>query len=136
MAQIILSNCFINIDGVDYSGQGTKAAISMSAETHTIQAFGDKTVQHIGGLLDWSMAFEFNADESVTGQTFFDMVGQTIPVEVRPSAGPVSPSNPSYEGDAVVTEYTPLDGEVGDVHKVSLSLVSAGDLSRVTAAVV
>lgn len=132
--QIILTDAHIEIDSVVYSGNNTNVALSMSAEALDITAMGDGTRKNSGGLLEWGMALEFNADEEVTGQTFFEMVGQTVPVKVRPSSAAIGVANPSYEGDAVITEYNPLEGAVGDAHKVSLTLVSAGELQRVTVA--
>ena len=131
MANMVLSDCFISIDGTEFSGQNTKVAISYSASAVDVTAMGDETKKNIGGLKEWSMALEFNGDEAITGP-FFGMVGTVVPVEVRPSSAVVGPNNPSYQGDALITEYTPLDGSVGDAHKVSLTVVSAGTLTRAT----
>ncbi|HEX7119396.1 MAG TPA: hypothetical protein VF212_11440 [Longimicrobiales bacterium] len=132
MAQMVLTDCYISINDVVVSGQGTNVAISYSAEAIEVTPFGSATRQHIGGTKDWSMSFEFNADEAVTGD-FFDLVGTTVPVEVRPTSGERSPTNPGYCGMALVTEYAPIDGGVGEAHTVSLTVVSAGDLIRDTA---
>jgi hypothetical protein len=129
MAEIVLTDCFIEIDATEFSGKNTNVAISYSAEALDITAMGDDTRKNVGGLKDWSMAMEFIADESVTG-VFFDKVGTVIPVEVRASSAARSATNPGYMGDALITEYTPLGGGVGELQKVSLSLVSAGPLAR------
>lgn len=131
MSAIVLTDCFISIDDDEFSGQTTNVAISYSAAATDITAMGDGTKKNTGGLKEWSMAFEFNADESTTG-TLFAKVGQTVEVEVRANSGARSTTNPSYVGTALVTEYTPLSGGVGDAHKVSLSVVSAGELQRLT----
>ena len=140
MSQIVLKDCFVLIDDVEYSGNTTNVAISMSSDAEDVtpmQSGPNATRMHIpGGLLDWSVALELNADESVTGQSFFDMLGATgaVEIEIRPTSGARSTSNPAYCGSAVLTEYTPLSGAVGDAHKVQLSFVSAGPLSRLTTA--
>lgn len=128
---IVLTDCFIEINTQVFSGQATNAAISYSAEGLDISAMGTGTKRNIGGAKDWGMSFEFNADEATTGE-FFDMVGTVVPVAVRPSGGAISVSNPSYQGEGLITEYSPLDGAFGDAHKVTLSVVSASDLARVT----
>lgn len=132
MAEQVLTDCFLEIDGTDYSGQMTNVAISTSAEAGDVTAMGDGTRRNIGGLKDWSVAAEFNGSESVTG-SFFDKLGTVVDVEVRPTYAERSETNPGYVGKALVTEYEPLSGAVGDVHRVSLSLVSAGPLARLTA---
>lgn len=135
MAGFVLTDCFIKIGTTEFSGQATNAAISYSAEAVEITAMGDDTKKMIGGTKDWSMSFEFNGDEAITGP-MFDLVGTVIPVEVRPKSGARSMTNPGYAGQALVTEYTPLDGAVGDKHTVSLSVVAHGTLERLTAATV
>lgn len=133
MSARVLTDAFISLDGTEFSGQNTSVAISYSAEALDITSMGMETRVNAGGLKDWSMSFEFNADEAVTG-ALFDMVGTVIPVEVRASSAAVGPSNPAYRGAGLVTEYTPLEGSVGDKVAVSLTLVSAGNLTRETVA--
>ena len=129
MAEIVLTDCFIEIDGVEYSGKNTNVAISYSAEAIDTTSMGASTKVNIGGLKAWSMAMEFNADEATTG-LFFDKLGEVAPVEVRATSAVRSAGNPGYTGSALITEYVPLSGGVGELHKISLSLVSSGDLSR------
>lgn len=133
MSQIILSDCFISIDGEEYSGQGTNVAISMSAETSDVTTFGQNTRHHLGSVKDWSIALEFIGDEEVTG-AFFEKLGTEVEIEIRATSAPRSAKNPAYVGQAVITEYTPIDGAVGDALTVSLSLVSASELERLTTA--
>lgn len=134
MAQV-LSNCFISIGGEEYSGRGTNVAISMSSDAQEIKAFGQSNVLRVpDGIVDWTMAMEFLADEAATG-AFFAMVGTEVPVEVRQDAGARSATNPGYVGQAIVTGYDPIGGAAGDLHTVSLSLVAAGPLARLTTAV-
>jgi hypothetical protein len=128
---MVITDAFISLDDVEFSGQNTKVALHMSAAASEVTPMGSDTKVQIGGLKDWSASFEFNGDESITG-VFFDKVGEVIPVKIRAAGSAVSVSNPSYEGDALVTEYVPLDSAVGDAHKVSLTVVASGPLSRVT----
>jgi hypothetical protein len=133
MSQMVLTDCFIEIDSEAFSGKNTNVAISFSAAAVDITAMGDGTRKNTGGIKEWSMAFEFNADEETTGR-FFDMVGTVVPVEVRASSAARGVANPGYCGEALVTEYAPIKGSVGDAHQISLSVVSAGDLQRLTTA--
>lgn len=126
MARVI-TNASVNIDGQDYSGDATKVAIAYSAAAVDQTAMGDTTKVQVAGLKEWSMSFEFNANES-----FFAKLGQTVAVKVRADSGAISATNPSYEGDGTVTEYNVLDASIGDNHKVALTIVSAGPLTEVT----
>jgi hypothetical protein len=131
---MMLTDCLILLNGVEYSGKNTNVAISMSADTHEIRAMGDEHIKRVdGGIIDWSVALEFYADEALTG-AFFDMLGQEVEIEVRPKNASRSASNPSYVGTAICTEYTPLSGATGDLHEVNLSLLGSSQLLRLTAA--
>jgi hypothetical protein len=128
----LLTNCFIKIDGEEFSGYGTNVAIAMSATSEEIREFGQTTVYRISdGVVDWTMAAEFNADETVTGR-FFALVGKTVAIEVRPSADARSASNPSYIGTAILEKYEPLTAAAREVHAISVDLVAAGELRRLT----
>ena len=131
MAETVLTDCFISVDGVDFSGNNTNVAISESAEALDATAMGDTTRKNIGGVKDWSLAAEFVADEATTG-VLHDKVGTVVPIIVRAKSAVASASNPAYQGDGLITEYQPISGEHGSLQKVSITVVSAGPLSRVT----
>ena len=131
MATMVLTDCFISIDDVEVSSLNTKVALHMSAAAVDQTAMGDGTKKNAGGLKDWSVSAEFNGDATTD---FFDKIGTVVPVEIRASSAAVSPDNPSYTGDALITEFVPLDGAVGDNHKVSITMVAGGPLTRSTTA--
>jgi hypothetical protein len=128
----LLSNCFIKIDGQDFSGIGTNVAIAMSSTSEEIKEFGSTTIQRLSDeIVDWTMAMEFNADETLTSR-FFGLVGKVVAVEVRASADARSATNPSYVGTAILEKYTPLSGARGDTHSVSVDLIAAAELRQLT----
>lgn len=127
----ILTNCFISIDGETFTGKATNVSISQTAETQDITAMGDETRKNAGGLKAWSMTATFNADAAMIVR-FHPLLGKTVPVEVRKMNEAISMINPAWVGDAVLTEFTPIDGAVGDKHTYAVSLVSAGDLGLLT----
>src|SRR5688500_10294995 len=104
MAEVVLTDCFVEIDNVNVSGKNTNVAISESAEALDTTPMGKSTRQHIGGTKDWSMAMEFIADEAVTG-VFHAKLGTVVPIEVRAKSGARSATNPGYVGQGLITEY-------------------------------
>jgi hypothetical protein len=129
---ILLTDAVINIGGTAYSGQGTSVAISMSAETYDIGVFGVASKSRFAGATDWAIEMEFVADEAVTG-AFFAMVGTSVAVKVRATSAAISATNPSYEGNMIVTAYNPLgSGEWGSVVTVAISGLGDGVLERKT----
>jgi hypothetical protein len=128
---MVLTDCYVKVGTNVFTGKTTSVAVSESAAAVDITAMGDGTKKNVGGLKEWSMAFEFNADEATVGQ-LHGMLGTEVDVEVRAKSTAVAATNPAYIGKAIITEYSPIDGGVGDKHTVSLSVVSAGPLNRST----
>lgn len=131
MATRVITDANVEIDAQDYSGQNTKVAISYSAAAVDQTAMGDGTKKQAGGLKDWSMSFEFNPPDQT--MSFFPKVGTTVAVKVRASSDVVGPTNPSWEGTGLITDYGIIDAAVGDNHKVTLTIVAAGPLTEVVA---
>jgi len=89
---------------------------------------GDDTRSNLGGLKNWSAEVEFNQDYSASAvdDTLFSKVGNSATLKIRKDAGAVSSTNPTYSGDAVLTDYPPIGGSVGDVHTTTASFVPGG----------
>jgi hypothetical protein len=136
MAQIITSDAFISIGGVDYSDQLLSATLSyeadqventtMGATTHTFAA---------SALKNWSLEAEFAQDEASgqTGANLFALVSTSCALLFRPdNSDGVSATNPNYTGSGILVSYTPLQASVGELSKCRVSFVPAGTLSRAT----
>ena len=61
------------------------------------------------------------------------VVGTVVAIKVRPTTAAISATNPEYSGNVLVSEYSPLDGSVGDLATTSVSWPGAGALARATA---
>jgi hypothetical protein len=131
MSVVILTDCFIEIDDVEYSVDGTNVAIAMSRESQSLNRFGDGPWQvNWGAGISWTLEAEI-VPEAHTG-TFFAMINDPKPVPIRVravKADPVSDSNPEYVGQAVLTEVTPISGGFAEINKMSLSFVGSGELT-------
>lgn len=134
MAVIVLTNCYVLINAVDLSNKATSITLKIEADDQDSTAFGSTYHTRVGGLKDWSADIEFNADfaASAVDATLFPLLGTSVAVEFRPDAGARSTTNPGYTGNLLVTEYTPLDGSVGDLGKVKVSWPGNGAIARQT----
>jgi hypothetical protein len=131
---MVLSDCFISIDGVEYSGYGTSVAISRSVQAEEVRCMGDYSPFRLSNeVKDWTFAAELLADEDAIGADIFDMLGEKVEIEVRPKNEARSESNPAYVGLALINEATPLEGETGAIQKFSISGLASGNLERRTA---
>lgn len=128
MAEMILDNAFVEFDGTDLSSYVRSVTLSYEAETGDDTAMSDDTRSNLGGLKNWSVELEMNQDysSSAVDDTLFSKVGSTGTIKIRPDAGSAASDNPEFSGDAVLTDYPPIGGSVGDVHTTTASFVPGG----------
>jgi len=135
MAAAVLTNAFVSIGGNDLSSYTKSVTLNYSAATQDATVMGDDTTINIGGLKEWSIDVEFNQDFAVglLDAILFPLVGTSVACILRPDAGAISTSNPAFNGTGILSTYPPLGGSVGDLEGASISIVSAGTLTRTTA---
>jgi len=134
MAQLILEDAFVSVDGNDISSSVKSVTVNYSAEMQDDTTMGDDTKSNKGGLKNWSAEVELLQDFA-SGQLdsiLFPLVGTTVAVIFRPTSAAVSASNPNYTGNGTVESYPPLGGTVGDLASTTISIQPAGTLSRAT----
>lgn len=134
MATFAFTDASVVINSVDLSDHVRSVTINVEAEDLEDTAMGDAFRSRIGGLKDWSVDIEFNQDfaSSEVDATIWPLLGTTTTITIRPTSSPVGPTNPSYSGSVLVSEYNPLDGSVGDLATTSVSWPGAGALTRST----
>lgn len=120
------------INGVDLSAHCAEASLNYSSETLDETAFGDTTRINKGGLLNWSIDFRFHQDfaAAAVDATLFNLVGTTTCFELRPNNSCSTAINPSFTGIGIVSQYPPMSGAVGTLLDATVTLASAGALSR------
>jgi hypothetical protein len=134
MAEQIFDNAFLSVEGTDLSDKIRSVTFSYSSETQDDTAMGDDTRSMVGGLKNWSVEVEFNQDfaSGEVDATLFSKVGTKVALVLRPDAGTKSTTNPEFTGDAILTDYPPMGGSVGDQLTASATFQAAGTLSRAT----
>ncbi len=132
MAELILNDVSVVLNSVDLSDHVKSVTITYEAEEQDRTAMGDTARRRLGGLKDFSVTLNFNQDFDAgeVDATLFGIVGQVVPLVIKPTSGAVSAGNPSYSGDVLVRRYSPLDGSVGDLAEVSTELPGDGVLAR------
>lgn len=134
MASIVLINPTISVNSVDLSNHVQKVTIEVKVDEQDSTAFGSSWHERVGGLMDWSIKLDFKQDFDAASvdATLWPLLGQTVPVAVKPTSAAVSATNPQYSGNVVVSQYLPVDGGVGDLLKMSVSWNGSGPLTRAT----
>ncbi|HEY5987000.1 MAG TPA: hypothetical protein VIV12_11590 [Streptosporangiaceae bacterium] len=134
MATFVLLDAYISVNSVDLSDWCTSATLSVEVDEQEDTAFGDTYRSRLGGLRDWSLDLEFNQDfaASAVEATLFSLLGTSTAVDIRANTNLVTATNPRYTGNVLVTQFSPIDGAVGDIATTSVSWPGNGTLTRAT----
>ena len=119
MAKIVLRNCFIEVNGVNFSSHVSHVTINLSKDEIDTTNFGGSGRERAAGLKDDSFELTFQQDYAAASvdDTLYPLwdLEQEFTVKVRPTSAAVSANNPEYSATCILLEYTPLDGDVGDL---------------------
>jgi len=99
-------------------------------------AFGSTYRTRIGGLKDASVSLDFHQDFGAgsVDALLFPLMGSTVAVKIAPTSGTITATNPEYRFTALVTQYQPFAGAVGDLATLSVTWPVSGEVTRATAA--
>ena len=124
----------VTINSVDLSDHITAASLEQSYDEVETTAFGDAVRTRVGGLGDATLNITFNQDyaSSEVDATLNGLVGSTTAFVFKATGASVSATNPSYAGTVLVTQYTPMNAEVGALSTLSCSWPVTGAITRAT----
>ncbi len=133
MPRIVLTNAYISVGGVDLSDLVSSVSLSSTFDVIETSAFSSSaTKTRVAGLADNSITLEFHQDYA-TGeveQTIYPLLGTVAAVIVKPNGATTSAFNPSYTCQAVISEWTPLNGAVGELATASVSWPVSGAITK------
>jgi hypothetical protein len=132
---IVITNANVSIGGVDLSSHITKVTLSTSRAEIETTTFGNTAVRRVAGLADSSVAIDFNQDFAAASveATLYPLIGSTAAVIVKPNGTATGTANPSYTFSALVTEWMPLDAQVGELASASITWPIDGTIAKATA---
>ena len=126
------------VGGSTVTASCASATISLESDDVETTSFGtDGWRTRIGGLKGGSVDFEFHQDFGSGGidSLLWPLLGGTAAVSIRPGGtAAVGTTNPEYQFDVLVAQYSPMDSAVGDLATVSVSVPITGAVTRATAA--
>ena len=117
-------------------------SVSLSTSYDVIDTTGISTTgaarTRVAGLADNSITIEFNQDfadnaleELINGTTTTNgTVGLVVAMQVKPTSGAVSASNPKYNFNALISEWQPLSGAVGELATASVTWPISGPIAK------
>lgn len=136
MARIVLTNALVTVNAVDLSDYVASVTLNSSIDVVETTAFSSTAARtRIGGLADNSISLEFHQDYA-SGEveaTIYPLIGTVTTVTVKPVNGATSTTNPLYTASALVSEWTPLNGAVGELATASVTWPVSGAIVKTTA---
>ena len=135
MARIVLTNALVTVNAVDLSDLVASVTLNSSIDVVETTAFSSTAARtRIGGLADNSISLEFHQDYA-SGEveaTIYPLLGTVTTVTVKPVNAATSASNPLYTASALVSEWTPLNGAVGELATASVTWPVSGAIVKTT----
>lgn len=137
MAKIVLTNPSITINSVDMSSKIAQVSIDISYNEVETTAFGDSFKTRTIGLGEASLSLSFHQDfaSTATEATIYPLLGNAAgtTVVVKPTNAAVGATNPSYTMTALVTEWSPVNGSVGELVTADVTWPVNGAVTKATA---
>lgn len=129
MALFTLTDAYISINGVVLSDHAKSVTCEDTRDQVDFTAFGATSKVYGKGLGDAKITVEFYQDFAAakTHATLQPLIGSTTPftVEVRPTSGARSATNPAILMTALLFSYTGLGGSIGDASTMSAEFQNA-----------
>jgi len=136
MAIFVATDFSVTINGSSaLASYLTQVELKASANDITTTTFGSTWVTRVAGLKEGSLTLQFNQDyaASTVDATLWPLLGSQATVVIKPTSSAVSSNNPAYTAICVVTDLTPVSGQIGDLSTFSVTWPTTGTVSRATA---
>jgi hypothetical protein len=132
MARLVLTNAYITINGVNLSDHIGSVTITTTDDVVETTAFGTSARTRVAGLADNSLALEFHQDYATSSveATIYPIIGTTKQIVVKPNGATTAADNPSYTFSALISEWTPLSGAVGELATASVTWPIDGAITK------
>jgi hypothetical protein len=136
MAIFVATDFSVTINGsTALSSYLTQVELKSSANDVTTTSFGSTWVTRVAGLKEGTVTLAFNQDyaAATVDATLWPLLGSNATVVIKPSSSAVGTSNPAYTAVCLVTDLTPVSGQIGDLATFSVTWPTNGTVSRATA---
>ena len=136
MAKFVLKDAHVSINSIDLSAFVNSCTLDLSPDLPEANVMGTFYKIRLAGLTDWTLSVTFaqNFASGSVDATLFPLIGAApFPILVYAvDTGGVTPTNPSFSGNAVMGTYQPVQGTIGDTAFVNATFPSSGVLTRAT----
>jgi hypothetical protein len=135
MAKLVLTNSTVSLNGQDISSSVAAITISTSAAEVPTTNFGSGgAVTRVSGLIDNSVTLSMHNDYNAIDGLIFPLIGSTaVTMVIKAGTAAVSTANPSYTFSVLCTEWTPVNGAVGELNTADVTWPISGTITKAVA---
>jgi len=134
MARLVLTNASVTFASSDISSYVSSITLSTSLDIIDTTSFGNSSRTRVAGLADNQVTIEFFQDfgSGLLESIVYPTIGTSAAVIVKPVVGSTTATNPSYSFNALVSEWQPLSGAVGELATASVTWPISGAITKAT----
>ena len=132
MAKIVLTNPSITIGGIDLSDHISNITLETKYDIIETTTFGSTSKTRVAGLADNQVTLDFMQDfgASSVESTIYPLLGTSTTIVMQPVAGSATTTNPKYTVSALVADWTPLKGGIGQLATASVTWPISGAITK------
>jgi hypothetical protein len=134
MAKLVLTDANIQLASTDISADVAAVTISSTSAEVETTAFGQGAVTRVGGLKDNSVTLSIHNEYSSIEGLIYPLIGSTANITIKPNGTAVGTANPSYSATVLITEWTPVNGAVGELNTADVTWPISGTITKSTSA--
>ena len=135
MAKLVLTNSNVILNGTDITSSVAAVTLSTSAAEVPTTNFGSGgAVTRVSGLIDNSVTLSLHNDYNAIDGLIFPLIGSTaVTMVIKAGTAAVSTANPSYTFSVLCTEWTPVNGAVGELNTADETWPISGTITKAVA---
>jgi len=136
MAKLVLTNSVVTLNGTDISNDVAAITLSTTAAEVPTTSFGSGgAVTRVAGLIDNSVTLSLHNEYSSVEGLIYPLVGSTAVTMVIKPAGTAAAgtASPHFSFSVLVTEWSPVNGAVGELNTADVTWPISGTITKTTA---
>ena len=134
MAKLVLTNSTVSLNGTDISSDVAAITLSTSAAEVATTNFGSGgAVTRVSGLIDNSVTLSMHNEYNSIDGLVLPLIGSTaVTMIIKASTAATSTANPSYTFSVLCTEWSPVNGAVGELNTADVTWPISGGITKAT----
>ena len=132
MGKLVLTDPYISLDGTDVSSHIASISFGTVYDLVEVTQMGDIAKKMVGGLENNSLELEIQQDFDLGSieAIIYPNRGLVINCVVKPTHDATSGTNPRYEFQALVSQWTPLNASTGSLSTASVNWPIYGTIAK------